>query len=341
MRIVHYVNQFFAGVGGEDAAGMEPELRDGAVGPGRRLAALLGDEHEIVATAVCGDDHAAGHPGFAAELVAGARERGAEMVVAGPAFTSGRYGLACARMAAAAAEAGLPALAAMHPENPGLGEAAGTSVVESGATSRHMRDSLDRLAAATRKVAAGEELSAQDGRIGPVARTNRLAERNAAERAVALLLARLGGDREATEIPLPDFDSVTPAAPVADPAEALIALLTEGGFVPAGNPDRLESARASKWVRHSLEGLDSVQSGSFESVHGGFSTQWANADPNRILPLDVARELEREGAIGRLHGEYLATTGNGTTVADARRFGMEWAAELRQAGIQAVILTAT
>ncbi len=341
MRIVHYVNQFFAGIGGEDAAGTGPELRDGALGPGRRLAALLGDEHEIVATAVCGDDHAAAHPEFAAELVAAARERGAEMVVAGPAFNSGRYGLACARIAAAAGEGGLPALAAMHPDNPGLGEATGACVVESGATSRHMRDSLDRLAAATRKVAAGEELSAQDGRIGPVARTNRLAEKSAAERAVALVLTRLGGDREASEIPLPDFDSVTPAAPVADPAEAVFALVTEGGFVPAGNPDRLESARASKWVRYSLDGLDSAESGKFESVHGGFSTQWANADPNRILPLDVARELERDGAIGRLHGEYLGTTGNGTTVADARRFGMEWAAELRQAGIQAAILTAT
>ncbi len=341
MRIVHYVNQFFAGIGGEDAAGTGPELRDGALGPGRRLATVLGDEHEIIATAICGDDHAAGHPEFAAELVEQARERGAEMVVAGPAFTSGRYGMACARIAAAASEAGLPALAAMHPDNPGLGEAAGTTVVESGLTARQMRDSLERLAAATLKIAAGEELTAQDGRIGPVARVNRRAERSAAERAVALVLTRLGGDREATEIPLPDFDQVTPAAPVADVAEALIALVTEGGFVPAGNPDRLESARASKWVRHSLEGLDSAEAGNFESVHGGFSTQWANADPNRILPLDIARELEREGAIGRLHGEYLGTTGNGTTVADARRFGMEWAAELRQAKIQAVILTAT
>jgi len=341
MRIVHYLNQFFAGVGGEDAAGTGPEVREGPVGPGKPLAALLGDEHEIVATAFCGDDHASGHPEFAAELVEAARERGAELLVAGPAFTSGRYGLACARVVGAAAEAGLPALAAMHPDNPGLGEAAGTPVIESGETSREMRPSLQRLAAAARKLAAGDELTAEDGRVGPVPRTNRIAERSAAERAVDLLVARLGGDREATEIPLPTFDQVTPAAPVADPADALVALLTEGGFVPAGNPDRLESARATKWIRHSLEGRDSVESGEFESVHGGFSTQWANAEPNRILPLDVARELEREGAIGGLHDEYFATTGNGTTVADARRFGVEWAAELHQANIQAVILTAT
>lgn len=341
MKIVHYVNQFFAGMGGEDSAGTGPELRDGATGPGRKLASLLGDEHEIVATAICGDDYAASHPEFAADLVAQAKERGAELLIAGPSFTSGRYGMACARIAAAASEAGLPALASMHPENPGLGEAAGTTVVESGQTARQMKDSLERFAAAARKIAAGEELTAQDGRIGPVARTNRMADKNAAERAVALLLTRLNGDRDATEIPLPDFDSVTPAAPVTDIESALVALVTEGGFVPAGNPDRLESARATTWVRHSLDGLESAEQGEFESIHGGFSTQWANADPNRILPLDIAREMEREGAIGRLHGEYLGTTGNGTTVADARRFGMEWAAELRQAKIQAVILTAT
>ena len=341
MKIVHYVNQFFAGMGGEDSAGTGPELRDGAVGPGRKLASLLGDEHEIVATAICGDDYAASHADFAADLVAQAKERGAEMIIAGPSFTSGRYGMACARIAAAASEAGMPALASMHPENPGLGEAAGTAVVESGRTARKMKESLERFATAALKVAAGEELTAQDGRIGPIARTNRMADQSAAERAVALLITRLGGDKDATEIPLPDFDSVSPAAPVADVTDALIALVTEGGFVPAGNPDRLESARATKWVRHSLDGLDSAESGEFESVHGGFSTQWANADPNRILPLDIAREMEREGAIGRLHGEYLGTTGNGTTVADARRFGMEWAAELRQANIQAVILTAT
>jgi glycine reductase len=341
MKIVHYVNQFFAGMGGEDSAGTGPELRDGATGPGRKLASLLGDEHEIIATAICGDDYAASHAEFAAELVEQARRRGAEMLVAGPAFTSGRYGMACARIAAAASEAGLPALASMHPDNAGIGEAAGTTVVASGLTARQMKDSLERFAAAALKVASGAELTAEDGRVGPVARTNRFAEHSAAQRAVALVLARLGGDRDATEIPLPDFDQVTPAAPIADPADARFALVTEGGFVPFGNPDRLESARATKWVRHSLDGVDSADEGAYMSVQGGFATVWANADPNRILPLDVAREMEREGAIGRLHGEYLGTTGNGTTVADARRFGMEWAAHLRQQGIQAAILTAT
>ena len=68
---------------------------------------------------------------------------------------------------------------------------------------------------------------------------------------------------------------------------------------------------------------------------------YANADPHRILPLDAARELEEEGAIGRLHEEYLVTAGNGTSVANAKRFGIEWAADLRHSGARAAILTAT
>jgi len=64
-------------------------------------------------------------------------------------------------------------------------------------------------------------------------------------------------------------------------------------------------------------------------------------DPSLLLPHDAARALEQDGAIGRLHGEFLVTVGNGTPVATARRFGVEWAAELRKAGVQAAILTAT
>ncbi|MGA9691098.1 MAG: glycine/betaine/sarcosine/D-proline family reductase selenoprotein B, partial [Pseudonocardiaceae bacterium] len=101
MRIVHYLNQFYAGLGGEDAAGIGPRILDGTVGPGRLLAQLLGSEHQIVATIVCGDNHAASNATAAQELLDMARHAGAELLVAGPAFGSGRYGLACARLAAA------------------------------------------------------------------------------------------------------------------------------------------------------------------------------------------------------------------------------------------------
>jgi glycine reductase len=341
MRVVHYINQFYAGLGGEQAAGTGPQVRAGTVGPGRLLAQLLGDTHPIVATLICGDDYAASRGSAVPELLAMARDAGAELLVAGPAFGSGRYGLACARLAAAAHAAGLPALAAMHPDNPGLPEAGAAPVVAAGATAREMAPTLRTVAAAVAKLATGVPLGPADGLITRPARIGRLVEQRAAARAVDLVLRRLAGERELTEIPLGGFDTVIPAAPVADPAQARVALVTEGALVPAGNPDRLESARATRWLRYRIEGLDALRPGEWESVDGGFATTAANADPNRLVPLDAARALEREGRIGRLHPEFLVTVGNGTSVATARRFGVEWAAELRKAGVQAAILTAT
>jgi glycine reductase complex component B subunit gamma len=341
MRIVHYVNQFYAGLGGEDAAGIGPRVLQGTVGPGRLLAQLLGDEHQIVATIVCGDNYAASNTAAADELLGMARNAGAELLVAGPAFGSGRYGLACARLVAAAYADGLTALATMHPDNPGITDAGAAPVVAAGATAREMRPTLQRVAAAIATLATGAALTAADGRVAKAARIGRLVEQRAAARAVELVLRRFGGDRESTEVPVGGFDAVTPAAPVDKAASATVALVTEGAVVPIGNPDRLESARATRWLRYQIDGIDALACGVWESVAGGFATTAANADPNRLLPLDAARTLEREGAIGRLHGEFMVTVGNGTSVATARRFGVEWAAELRKAGVQAAILTAT
>lgn len=341
MRLVHYVNQFYAGLGGEDAAGLGPQVLDGPVGPGRLLQQLLGDEHRIVATVVCGDDYAASDPAVSQQLLGMAREAGAELLIAGPAFGSGRYGLVCARLVAAADAAGLPAVASMHPENPGIGEAGGAAVVASGAIAKQMRPSMQRLAPAVAKLATGATLTAEDGRVAGLARIGRLTERRAAARAVELVLCRLGGDRTSTEVPVGGFDVVVPAPPVDKAASASFAVVTEGAVVPIGNPDRLESARATRWVRYPIEGVDTLASGTWESVAGGFATTAANADPHRLIPLDAVRALEREGAIGSLHGEFFSTVGNGTPVATAKRFGVEWAAELRKAGVQAAILTAT
>ncbi|MBW3626781.1 MAG: glycine/betaine/sarcosine/D-proline family reductase selenoprotein B [Actinobacteria bacterium] len=340
-KVVHYINQFFAGIGGEDAAGSSPVRVEGAVGPGRRLQQLLGDDLEIVATVHCGDDYASGSSDAIEEILALVRQDDPDLLIAGPSFTSGRYGLACARVAAAATQEGITSLAAMHEENPGVDEAGGATVVRSGVAAREMGPSLETLAAAAAIVASGEPLTSEQGRLGRPRRQVVRAERPAAARAVDLALARLGGDLEATEVPLPRFEQVTPAAPVDDVGQAVVALVTEGALVPEGNPGRLESARATRWLRYSLDGVEALAPDQYGSVHGGFSTVWANEDPHRIVPLDIARELEAEGAIGRLHGEYLVTAGNGTSVANARRFGIEWAADLRRSEVRAAILTST
>lgn len=61
MRVVHYLNQFFGGIGAEEQAGVGLELHNGAVGPGKVLEQLLGEGAEIVMTLVCGDNYAVEH----------------------------------------------------------------------------------------------------------------------------------------------------------------------------------------------------------------------------------------------------------------------------------------
>ena len=67
IRVVHFLNQFFAGVGGEEQANLPVEVREGAVGPGRALQAALGDSGQVVATIVSGDNY------FTEESAASAR----------------------------------------------------------------------------------------------------------------------------------------------------------------------------------------------------------------------------------------------------------------------------
>ena len=41
MRIIHYLNQFFAGIGAVEHAGASLEFHDGAIGPGKLLEQLI------------------------------------------------------------------------------------------------------------------------------------------------------------------------------------------------------------------------------------------------------------------------------------------------------------
>ena len=50
MRIVHYLNQFFGGLGGEEKAGTPLETRDGAIGPGKLLEQLRALDAEKMGT---------------------------------------------------------------------------------------------------------------------------------------------------------------------------------------------------------------------------------------------------------------------------------------------------
>ncbi len=58
IKVVHYINQFFAQIGGEEKADYPAEIRVGeVVGPGLALTQNFKDEAEIIATVVCGDSY--------------------------------------------------------------------------------------------------------------------------------------------------------------------------------------------------------------------------------------------------------------------------------------------
>ena len=40
-RVVHYLNQFYAGIGGEEKANIPPQMKEGIVGPGKPLQDAL------------------------------------------------------------------------------------------------------------------------------------------------------------------------------------------------------------------------------------------------------------------------------------------------------------
>ena len=121
VRVVHLLNQFFGGIGGEEAANIRVETRDGPVGPGRLLQQALGDRGTVVATVICGDNYFNEQRAQALPAVVEALKAArADVVVAGPAFDAGRYGLSCGEVCKAAQELGIPAVTGMHPENPGV-----------------------------------------------------------------------------------------------------------------------------------------------------------------------------------------------------------------------------
>jgi glycine reductase len=337
MKIVHYLNQFFAGFGAEESASMPPRSIPGAVGPGRGLGV------DVVATLACGDDYfGEAEDDAVAELLRLLQAEAPDVLVLGPAFGSGRYGYACGVLAREASRRGIPSVTGMEPDNPGVAAADGWAyIVPTTDTVIGMRPALAAMADLVRQLADGQPPAGDvEATFLPrQLRLNRQAEEPGAARAVALLLAKLGGETQ-TEIQ-PRTVLVEPPAPLPDLSASTIAIVTESGCVPMGNPDRLTSRRSHTWLRYPLDGVDRLDADGFETVHGGYDRTAGNADPNRLVPLDALRILEQEGAFGRLHPFLYTTSGVDTSVANSMRFGQEIGAELIAAGVDAVVLTGT
>jgi glycine reductase len=346
-RVVHYVNQFFGGVGGEEKADCRPFAIQGPQGPGRLVEKLFREEKadaEIVATIVCGDSYfAENQEGVLREWIRPIRDYRPDLVVAGPAFNAGRYGIACGAICSSMEALGIPAVTGMYKENPGVDQYRKTVlIVETANIVSGMEDAVRKMVRLGLKRLRGEaiEFPKAEGCFEHGIRRNFFHAEPAYRRAVDMLLRKVAGEPFETEYPIPFFDRVEPRPAIANLKGIKIALVTSGGIVPTGNPDHIESSSASKYGKYPLEGLATAGSGTHQSAHGGYDTTYVNSDPNRVLPIDVMRELEREVGF-RLHPWYYATVGNGTSVDNAQMFAKEIAVELIRDGVQAVILTST
>ena len=345
-RVVHYINQFYAGIGGEEKADITPEIREGLVGPGAALKAALGDDAEIVATVICGDSYFASNMDKAsAEIIEMIKKYKPDAFIAGPAFNAGRYGTACGGMCEAVAkELNIPVVSGMYPENPGAEMYKKAAyIVETPDSAAGMRTAVPAMAKLILKLLKGETLGtpAEEGYIERGIRKNKFYDKLAAERCVEMFVAKMKGEPFTTEYKMPVFDRVDPQPAVKDMKNAVIALVTSGGIVPKGNPDHIEASSASKYGEYDITGVMDLTADTYRTAHGGYDATYADEDADVVLPVDVLRDMEKEGVFKKLHNKFYSTVGNGTAVASAKKFGAEIADKLVADGVTAVILTST
>jgi glycine reductase complex component B subunit gamma len=346
MRVVHYLNQFFGGLGGEEKAGTLLESRAGAVGPGKLLEQLLGSDANVVLTLVCGDNYAVeSQPSMIDTALRRIREVDPDLFVAGPCFQAGRYGMAAGALCAAVqARLGIPVVTGMAQENPGADlYREMLFIIDSGDNAAKMRDVLTRMTKLAKKLLMKEAVGSpkEEGYIPRGLIYDRFVEKTAAERLVEMVLAKVTNEPFESEMMATTFAPVPMPPGVKDLKKAKLMLITDGGLVPKGNPDKIQGSAATRWGSYSIKDCADLIGENYEISHGGYDPQFVRQDPDRLVPLDVMRELEQEGVIGELYEEFLSTSGLANPLSNTRRMGREMAEKAKQLGIDAIILTST
>jgi len=346
MRVVHYLNQFFGGLGGEELAGVALRVSDGAAGPGKLLEPLLGSDCQIVSTLICGDNYAVeNQEALTAAVVEKVSAAQAELFVAGPCFLAGRYGMAAGALCAAVqSKLQIPVITAMAAENPGADlYREFMFIVDSGANGAKMREVLTRMAALAQKLNRHEIIGSprDEGYLARGLIRDEFVERSSGQRLVDLVLKKVRGEPFESEMSPTAFAPVPKPQAIADLTKARVMLVTDGGLVPKGNPDKIQGSAATRWGVYSVKDCQDLDGADYEISHGGYDPQFVSQDPNRLVPLDVLRDLEREGVIGELHDEFISTSGLSNPLSNTRRMGREIATKAKHLGIDAIILTST
>jgi len=346
LKVIHYLNQFFGGIGGEDKASERPQVKDGLVGMGKVVQDALENRGRVVATVICGDNYFVENTESASEEILDMMTRyKPDMVIAGPAFNAGRYGMACGEICKTVQEKlDIPAVTGMYAENPGVDlYKKGVYIVKTADSAKGIPEAATRMVDIALKVIDRETIGRPDeeGYFPRGILVDEFSDENAAHRAVSMVLAKIKGEPFETEMETPKFDKPDPPAAIKDLGSAMISLVTDGGLVPKGNPENLVPLKSTRFATFNIEGRDAIIPGEVEANHVGYDTDYVDDDPHRLVPLDIMRDLEKEKVIGKLHEKMYSTAGVATSLENAKIIGQGIAKELKEDGVDGVILTST
>ena len=253
MRIVHYINQFFGGKGSEEAADLEPFTQDEAVGPGKLLEQVLGSPAQVVRSLIVGDNFAAENLDSLTERVLqDIKEVEADLFVAGPCFEAGRYGVVAGALCAAVQAGNWHSGHHRH----GAGES-GVDLPSGGSLYCGLRHQCE----------CDARCADENGRPSPGSKpiTNPLADQrmkaispgvgctmslSSTPRLNAWLRCwwpRQPGNRSNRNLRPLQLPPVAAPPPIADLSKAKVAIVTDGGLVPKGNPDEIAPYAATNW----------------------------------------------------------------------------------------------
>jgi glycine reductase len=350
VRAMHFMNQFFAGLGGEEKADLPLDVREGTLGPGRRLQTLLGDSAEIAVTISCGDNYFPTHQDeVISKVIQVAKDREIGILFGGPAFIAGRYGFACNEVANAVSNSlSIYSIIAMHISNAGVTgykEYKNRKVfcLPTSDSLQGMEDALSKMAQFVVKLIAGEAIgpASKEGYIPRGIRLTEYTDKTGAKRAVDMLTAKLTGCPFLSEIPFIPEEGVSIAPPIKDMKKAQIALVTTAGITKPGNPDGFKETSNTKWVKYSINALNAMTDAKWDVVHSGYNATWMKQRPDYGAPLDAAIELEKEGVFGKLFPYLYASSGAGGVTPVMQRIGSEIAADMKREHVDGAVLVST
>lgn len=348
LRALYYINQFYAGIGGEEKADVGLSIFEGAKGPAMGLQRFWKDEMEVVNTICCGDNYFNNDEKYA-EVIKDIdkiiEQVKPNVFIAGPAFNAGRYGVACAKICDYVKKNhNIPSVTAMYYENPAVNMYVKDNyIIETPETAAGMSKIISPLGKFALKLAKGEKIGVarEEGYLPTGHRYNEYDSKSAAERVVDMLMKKLKGEKHYTEVPLRGFEQIPPSPALKTTKESTIALVTTGGLVPKGNPDKLRQAFSTTYGKYNVSDVEILSKDHYESIHGGYDTTIVNEDPNRLVPLDQLKVLAKEGLIKEVYNEFFTTCGVGTNVENSKVIGKSIADTLKANGVTAVILTST